>query len=102
MPLTASLERGEDEVPCHRGADGDLRGLEIANFADHDDVRILPENGTQAVGKSEPDVRLDVDLAHSREAIFHGFFDGDDAPGHGVDRAEEAIEAGRFPEPVGP
>ena len=33
--------------PVRRGLDGDLRGLEVANLADHDDVGVLAQDGAQ-------------------------------------------------------
>ena len=47
------VERAEDLMAGERGADGDLGGLRVADFADHDDVRILAQDGAQAGGESE-------------------------------------------------
>ena len=33
-------------------ADRDLRGLEVARLADEDDVRVLPEEGAEGVGRT--------------------------------------------------
>ncbi len=80
----------------HGGADGDLGGLEVADFADHDDVRILAQDGAQAVGEGEADLGFHIDLRYAGKPVFHRFFDRDDAAGDGVDGSEKAVKAGRF------
>ena len=40
-----AVHRGEHLVAGERGFDGDFRGLGVADFADHDDVRVLAKNG---------------------------------------------------------
>ena len=39
-------------VAGERGFDRDFRGFGIANFTDHDDVRVLAENGAQRGGEA--------------------------------------------------
>ena len=50
------VQRGEHEVAGQRGLDGDLGGLLVADFADHDDVGVLPQEGAQRVGERQADV----------------------------------------------
>jgi hypothetical protein len=38
------VERGEHQVTGERGADGDLGGVFVADFTDHNDVGILAED----------------------------------------------------------
>src|SRR6185437_10858659 len=52
----------EHEVAGEGGVDGDLRRLLVTDLADHDHVRILPEEGAQRAGEGEPDPGVDVDL----------------------------------------
>src|SRR5262249_35116934 len=47
----AGVERGEHKVPGLGGAEGHLRRLAVAHFADQDYVRILPQARAQSVGK---------------------------------------------------
>ncbi len=53
MPPTASFvcKRAEDKVTGHGRANRDVRGLDVANFADHHDVRVLSQNVTQTWAK---------------------------------------------------
>src|SRR5205823_4709832 len=48
------VQRGEHEVAGEGRLDGDLRGLEVADLADQDDVRILPQERTKGGGEVEP------------------------------------------------
>ena len=41
------VQRGQHQVAGLRGLDGDFRRLEVADFADHDDVRILAQERAQ-------------------------------------------------------
>src|SRR2546430_1947193 len=80
----------------HRRADRDVRGFDVANLTNHHNVRVLPQNVTETFGKGQIDLRLNVDLGHARQPIFHRLFDGDDAPLNGIDAAQEAIKRRRF------
>ena len=48
-----------------RGLHGDLGGFEIADLADHDDVRVLAHQRADAFGKAELDVRLHLHLVEA-------------------------------------
>ena len=50
------------KVAGERGLDRDLRGLEVANLADHDDVRILAQESAQGGGEVETDVLVHLHL----------------------------------------
>jgi hypothetical protein len=42
------VQGGEHQVAGLRGLDRDLGGFQVADFADHDDVRVLAQEGAQA------------------------------------------------------
>jgi len=44
------------ETCLHR----DLRGFEIADFTDHDHVRVLTQDGAQGAGEIQLDARIDL------------------------------------------
>ena len=90
------VQGAEDEVTGHRRADGDFRRLDVANFADHDDVRVLAQNVAQAVREGQADLRFHLDLRDAGQPVFDRFLDRDDAPLDRVDAAEKAIERSRF------
>ncbi len=59
-----------------RGLDRDLRGLQIADLADHDHVRVVAQHRAQDVGEAEPDLRLDLDLVDAVELVLDRVLDG--------------------------
>ena len=63
--------------PVKRRLDGDARGFEVANFADHDDIRILTQDRTQRDGKIETDLRLDLNLIDPGKLILDRIFHGE-------------------------
>ena len=50
--------------------DGDFRCFQIADFSDHDDVRVLPEERLECNGKIQPGFVVDIDLVDSRQIDF--------------------------------
>src|SRR5438094_951106 len=90
------VQRAENKMTRHRRADRDVRRFDVANLTNHHNVRVLPQNVTETFGKGQIDLRLNVDLGHARQPIFHRLFDGDDAPLNGIDAAQEAIKRRRF------
>ena len=84
------MQRGEHQVAGLRRLDGDLRGLEVADLADHDDVRVLAQEGAQRRGEGQADLGVDVDLVDARQLDFRRVLGGRDV---GVFAVED-IEAG--------
>jgi hypothetical protein len=78
------------------GLDGDLRRLEIANLADEDLVRILPQDRTQARRERDADVGVDRALNDAVDLILDRIFAGDDFVGDFVEFVERRIERGGF------
>ena len=68
----------------------------VADFPDHHDVRVGPQDGAQGVGEGQADLGFHGDLHHAGELVFHRILDGDDAPLRVVHLAQEGIEAGGF------
>src|SRR5207253_1321980 len=72
------VQRREDEMSGQRGLNGILRSFSVANFADHDDVRILPKDGAQRGAKSDTDLRLHRRLIELFVHHFDRIFDRGD------------------------
>src|SRR5881392_1159806 len=90
------VECAENEVASHGRANCDVRRFNVANLTDHDHIRILSQNVTEAFGESQIDLRFHIDLRDTSNAIFDWFFDGDDAALDGINAAEKAIKRSRF------
>ena len=61
-----------------RGMNRDMRGLGIADFADHDHVGILAHERAQRARKCQPDRRLDLRLVDAGDFVFDRILDGQD------------------------
>ena len=87
---------GEHQVACERGVDGDLRGFLISNFADHDFVGVMTQDGTQPACKCQALLFVDGDLRDALDLIFHRIFDRDDLVFVVLDLAQARVERSGF------
>lgn len=90
------VETGENEVTGEGGLDGDLSGVQVACFADHDPVGILTEEGAQDASKGETDGFGDGNLLDTFEFVFDGIFDGENFGIDAINAAEAGVESGCF------
>ena len=56
---------------------GYLSGFGIPHLTDHDDVRILPKDGTKRARKGQADLAVNRNLIDAMQLIFDGVLDGD-------------------------
>src|SRR5688500_16205535 len=56
------MQRRKNKVTRQGGLDRDLRGLEVADLTDEDDVRILTQERAKSSGKVQADLLLHLDL----------------------------------------
>src|ERR1039458_7235597 len=89
-----SVQGGKNQVTRERGANGDIRRFAVANFADHDYVRVLAHDMAQAGGEGQPDLRIHMDLVDAIHLVFDGVFDSDDFLVRNIDALEGRIERG--------
>ncbi len=92
----ARVDGAEDQVPGHAGLHGDARGLGVADFADEDNVGVLPQNAAEQRGEGIALGIVDGDLGDAFELDFDRVFDGDDVSLADVDVAEDGVERGGF------
>src|SRR5512137_275263 len=72
------VQRRHHHVARLRCLDRDVRGFEVADLADHDDVRILPQEGPQRVGERKTGLLVDVDLVDARDLDLRRVLGGRD------------------------
>ena len=53
-----------------RGLDGDAAGLQVADLADHDDVRVLPQERLQRRGEGQPDLGPHLHLVDAHQVVL--------------------------------
>ena len=56
--------------------DGNFGGLFVANFTDHYNIRVLPQNGTQPGGESYSRQRINLGLINIFYIVFYRVFYG--------------------------
>ncbi len=83
-------------MPRHAGLDGHFGGFAITNFADHDHIGILPQDGPQAAREAHLGARVDLGLGDALQLIFDRVFDRHDVALVIVQRAERGVERGRL------
>jgi hypothetical protein len=88
--------------PGERGPHRDLRRLGVADLADHDDVRVLAQDGAEAAGEVEADLALHLDLLDPRLAVLHRILDRDDVLARRLDRLDGGVQRRRLAAARGP
>ena len=68
------MQRGQHHVTGLRGLDRDFGGFQVADFADHDHVRILAQEGFERGRECEAGLVVDVDLVDARQLDFRRIF----------------------------
>ncbi len=96
------VERGEDEVARQGGLHGDLGRFEVADLADEDDVRVLPQEGPEGRGEIQSDRVLHLHLVHAGQVELDRVLGRHDVRVGGVDPREGGVEGVRLPRPRGP
>ena len=84
----------EDEVAGERGAKADAGRFRVADFAHHDDVRILPQKRPEGSGEGQTDLRLHLDLIDSLELVLDGVFDRADVRVGFVQLVQAGVQRG--------
>ena len=64
--------------PGERGLDRDVRGLEVADLAHHDDVRVLAQERAQGGGERQAEVVARRDLVDAVQLELDRVLDGAD------------------------
>ena len=82
--------------PVKRRLHGDLRGLEVADFADHDDVRVLAQDRAQPARERHLDARVDLRLADAVDVVLDRVLDRHDVARAVVDAIERGVQRRRL------
>ncbi len=90
----AGVQGRQHQVAAQGRSDGDPGSLGVADFPDHQHIRILPEGRAQALVEPDADLRLHADLIDARNLVLHRIFDGDDVDFRPVDLVEDGIQRG--------
>ena len=83
-------------MPRECGLHRELRRVRIADLADHQHIRILPQQRAQGIGETETHLVIDLKLIDAGKIELDGIFHGADVGIRLVDLLEHGIERGRF------
>ena len=90
------VQRGEHQVAGERGLDRDLRGLVVADLADHDHVRVLAQDGAQRLGEGEVDLRVHLRLADAGQLVLDRVLHRQHVGGGGIDAGHRRVQRRRL------
>ena len=85
---------GEHQMPGKRRLHRDAGGFRIADFTDHDLVRVVAQQGAQAARKGQALALVHRNLQHPRQLILDRVFDRHQLFGAGIDFGEHRIQCG--------
>src|SRR4029077_4373410 len=91
-----SVEGAEDQMAVNGGVDGNLRGLEVAHFTNHDDVGVLAQERAQGLAERQAHALVDGDLHDAFDVIFDGVLGGQQLRVDGIDAAQARVKGRRF------
>ncbi len=105
-PITSvhvvGVDGGEHQVAGEGGVDGNLSGFLVADFADHDFVGVVAQDGPQAAGKRESLFLVHGNLGDAADLILDGIFDGDDLVFVVLDLVDGGVKSGGLTGTGGP
>src|SRR5262245_33322370 len=73
-----------------------MERLAVPNLTDHQDVGVLSQHAAEPIRKRQTDLRVDLDLRHARQLVFHRVFEGDDVLADTIDAVQRRVERGRL------
>ena len=88
-----TMNRADYQVPGETCLDGDGGGFRVANFTNHNYLRVLAHEGTEGLGIGEILARINLGLADHGQVELDGIFDGADADGGAV-ALDKVIKSG--------
>ena len=88
------VHRRQHEMPGVCRLPDDLRDLRFADFADHDDVRILPEQRAKHRGKRVARAAAARNLRDAGDRPLHRILDAHDVGSAGAEMAQRGVERG--------
>ena len=69
-----------------------LCSFKIADFTNHDDIRVLPQNRSQRFGKTQVNLGIHLGLAHAGQLVFNRVFNRQNILRAGVQPFERGIQ----------
>src|SRR6185436_12150192 len=86
------VQRGHHQVSRERGLHGDVRGFQVADFADHHHVRVLAQDGAQSAREGHLDLGVHLRLADAVDVVLDRILDRQDVARVVVDALECRVQ----------
>ena len=86
----------------HRGPEGHLRRLRVANFADQDDVGVLPQQASHTAGERQAGGLVDRGLTNPPHRVLDRVLQGHDVDRLGIEMIQHRVQGGGLPAPGRP
>src|SRR5262249_49276468 len=93
------VQSREHHVPGERRLNGNLCRFQVADLADEDLVRVLPQDGPQGAGEGQIDLVVDLALDQAVNFVLDRVLGGDDLVCNDVQLAERRIQSRRLAGP---
>src|SRR6478672_8489224 len=90
------MDSCENQVTSERGLDGNLRCLGVTDFAHHNFVRVMTENGSQSASKGQSLFLIDRNLCNPANLILDWIFNSDDLVFVSLDLIDGGVQGGGF------
>src|SRR6185369_8220892 len=87
---------GKHQVAGKGSVDSDLRSFSVADFADHDLVGIVTQDGTQTTGKCQALFLINGNLHNAANLVLDRVFDGDELVFFALDLIQSGVQGGRL------
>src|SRR5438876_839085 len=86
------MESTKNQMSCESRTDRDVCCLEIANFTDHDHIRVLPHDVAKTGCECQSDLWIHMDLVDPIHLILDRIFDRDDLANGTIDTLQRAVQ----------
>ena len=90
------MQSGKHKVAGHGRVHGDFRGFIVADFTDHDNIRILAQKGAKSGSKSKADFGIDLALVDAFDAILNRILNGADIHARLIEYGQDGIQGRGF------
>ena len=90
------MQRAEQLLAGQGGANRHRRGFRVADFPDHQRIRVLPQNRAQSGGERQADFRINFDLRDAGQLIFNRIFNRNQAFGQNIDFVQCGVQRRGF------
>gem|GEM_PF-6571332 len=91
------MDGREYKMSSDRRLNREVGRIGVANFSDHDNIRILTQETPESIGEIESDLRIDLTMIGSLDAVLDWILEGGDVFFFGIEIGEHGVESRGLP-----